>query len=52
MEHEPDTCDLLCARRRPSGETCPRLEVLEKWAAGAKALADPICLAVTLALAR
>ncbi|MEZ5121162.1 MAG: hypothetical protein R2736_06250 [Solirubrobacterales bacterium] len=30
----------------------PRLEALEKWAAGAKALADPICLAVTLALAR
>jgi len=50
---ERDTCELLCldlpkaeaARRR-----LPDIEVLEAWAAGAKALADPTRLAIAVAL--
>lgn len=55
MTPEPDTCDLLCLDL-PKAESVrrelPSLEVLEAWAAAAKALADPTRLAVALALAR
>jgi DNA-binding transcriptional ArsR family regulator len=51
---DPDTCDLLCldlpkaeaARRR-----LPAADVLDAWAAGAKALSDPTRLAIAVALA-
>ncbi len=54
MPSDRDTCDLLCldlpkaeaARRR-----LPAAEILDAWAAGAKALCDPTRLAVALALA-
>src|SRR4051794_22270920 len=52
-EH-PDTCDLLCLDL-PKAEAArgrlPSAHALEKWAAGAKALADPTRLAVAVALA-
>jgi DNA-binding transcriptional ArsR family regulator len=54
MAIDRDTCELLCldlpkaeaARRR-----LPTVEALERWAAGARALADPTRLAVAVALA-
>jgi ArsR family transcriptional regulator, lead/cadmium/zinc/bismuth-responsive transcriptional repressor len=54
VRNEAESCELLCldlpkaeaARRR-----LPASEVLEAWASGAKALADPTRLAVAVALA-
>jgi DNA-binding transcriptional ArsR family regulator len=51
---ERDTCDLLCLdlpRAEAARRRLPPVEVLEAWAAGAKALADPTRLAVAVALA-
>jgi ArsR family transcriptional regulator, lead/cadmium/zinc/bismuth-responsive transcriptional repressor len=49
-----DSCDLLCLDL-PKAEAArgrlPRPELLERWAAGAKALSDPTRLAVAVALA-
>jgi DNA-binding transcriptional ArsR family regulator len=51
---ERDTCELLCLDL-PKAEAVrrrlPDVGVLEDWAAGAKALADPTRLAVAVALA-
>jgi ArsR family transcriptional regulator, lead/cadmium/zinc/bismuth-responsive transcriptional repressor len=51
---DPDTCELLCLDL-PKAEAVrgrlPGAEVLEGWAAGAKALSDPTRLAVAVALA-
>ncbi|HEX2095768.1 MAG TPA: metalloregulator ArsR/SmtB family transcription factor [Solirubrobacterales bacterium] len=53
MTKDVDTCDLLCldlstAERVRKG--LPSIEELDRWAAGAKALADPTRLAIALAL--
>ena len=54
MATAPDTCDLLCLDL-PKAEAVrrrlPSAELLEAWAAGAKALSDPTRLAVAVALA-
>jgi ArsR family transcriptional regulator, lead/cadmium/zinc/bismuth-responsive transcriptional repressor len=51
---DPDTCELLCLDL-PKAEAArgrlPGGEVLDGWAAGAKALSDPTRLAVAYALA-
>jgi DNA-binding transcriptional ArsR family regulator len=51
---ERDTCELLCLDL-PKAEAArgrlPAVEVLETWAAGARALGDPTRLAVAVALA-
>jgi len=50
---DPDGCDLLCLDLPMAERTraaLPALEDLERWAAGARALADPTRLAVALAL--
>jgi DNA-binding transcriptional ArsR family regulator len=49
----PDTCDLLCLdlpKAERVRESLPGAADLERWASGAKALADPTRLAVALAL--
>ena len=54
MATDPDTCELLCLDL-PKAEAArgrlPSTEVLDAWAAGAKALSDPTRLAVAVALA-
>jgi DNA-binding transcriptional ArsR family regulator len=48
-----DTCDLLCLdlpKAERVREALPRIEQLETWAAGARALSDPTRLVVALAL--
>lgn len=51
---DPDICELLCLDL-PKAEAArgrlPSAEVLDGWAAGAKALSDPTRLAVAVALA-
>jgi DNA-binding transcriptional ArsR family regulator len=51
---DPDTCELLCLDL-PTAEAArgrlPSAEVLDTWAAGAKALSDRTRLAVAVALA-
>jgi len=53
MDPSSDTCDLLCLDL-PKAErlraALPITDALERWAIGAKALADPTRLAVALAL--
>ena len=54
MAAEPDTCELLCLDLPKAEAVRGRLpggDVLEGWAAGAKALSDPTRLAVAFALA-
>ena len=49
-----DTCDLLCLdlpKAEAARDRLPAGAVLDEWAAGAKALADPTRLAVAVALA-
>jgi DNA-binding transcriptional ArsR family regulator len=51
---ELDTCDLLCLdlpKAEAARDRLPAAAVLEDWAAGARALADPTRLAVAVALA-
>lgn len=54
MARDPDTCELLCLDL-PNAEAArarlPGAEVLEGWAAGAKALSDPTRLAVAIGIA-
>jgi DNA-binding transcriptional ArsR family regulator len=53
MAADPDTCDLLCLdlpKAEQIRKGLPTADELERWAAGAKALADPTRLAVALAL--
>jgi len=49
-----DTCDLLCLdlpKAEGARGRLPSVEVLDGWAAGARALSDPTRLAVAVALA-
>ena len=51
---DPDTCELLCLdlpKAEAARARLPSAEVLDAWATGAKALADPTRLAVAVALA-
>jgi ArsR family transcriptional regulator, lead/cadmium/zinc/bismuth-responsive transcriptional repressor len=53
MAGDRDTCDLLCLDLSSAElvrRALPRVEQLEAWAAGAKALSDPTRLAIALAL--
>ena len=53
MPGAPDACDLLCLdlpKAERIRETLPAQEALERWAAEAKALADPTRMAIALAL--
>jgi ArsR family transcriptional regulator, lead/cadmium/zinc/bismuth-responsive transcriptional repressor len=51
---DPDTCELLCldlSKAEAARTRLPGAELLDAWAAGAKALSDPTRLAVAVALA-
>jgi DNA-binding transcriptional ArsR family regulator len=51
----PDTCDLLCLdvpKAEAARGRLPSAEMLDAWAAGAKALSDPTRLAIAVALAQ
>jgi DNA-binding transcriptional ArsR family regulator len=53
MPGEPDACDLLCLdvpKAEAIRKALPQQEALERWAAEAKALADPTRVAIALAL--
>src|SRR4051794_36227522 len=53
MATEPDTCELLCLDLPKAEELrrgLPAIEQRERWALGAKALADPTRLGIALAL--
>ena len=50
---DPDACELLCLdlpKAEAARGSLPGAEVLEVWAAGAKALSDPTRLAVAVGL--
>ena len=54
MAAEPDTCELLCLdlpKAEAARARLPGGEILDGWAAGAKALSDPTRVAVAFALA-
>jgi DNA-binding transcriptional ArsR family regulator len=51
---EPDRCELLCLdlpKAEQARQGLPAPQLLEGWAAGARALSDPTRLAVAVALA-